>query len=307
MKLIAKLRDALFQHDPYGLLRVGATQAVFVTIGLFLINFAFALPHFNTVYVVPAIGFMVIAFEPSFNLRLRNMAIFCLIVLVYTLLLSLVQNYRYLLVGVAGGVIFTLFILSRKYNHLLMMIPIVHGIGYGFLIIRGGGDFYKLYVFSLSYLAILACTLSLMLFFPRIYFFRIWLRSFHLTLHEFEQKLHEMIAGKAEEKPYIHLIAMQDFSHALSYQEYGFSARKIGLRCMSFYTFTLAVIYGYQNATKRELINLAHIFAQLQQVIPHYEPLNNVSMPTSTNPQMMILHRKLFRTIAEWNKLCQKL
>lgn len=304
--LIAKLRNLLNVYDPYGMMQVSAAQVTFVTIGLFLINFIYAIPDFNTIFILPAFGFIAIGQDPSFNNRLRSVAIFCTITMTYAILLTFVQNYQYLIILTVGLIVFSLYILSKKYRWSPLMVPLIHVCAYTFFILPFGGDWSHVYIFFIDSLMITGFSLALMLLFPRIYFFRVWLRSLQFAAQEIEQKIHTIIINQINHEQLFHLMTMQKFTYSLSYQEHGFAARKITLRFMNVYEFLVTVLHQYQAITNLELLELANVFSQLYHVIPRYKPLNNIAFTPNINPQICNIQKKVLSIINEWNRLCQK-
>ena len=306
MTIRRKLRSVLNRHDPYGMMQVSAAQITFVTISLFLINFIFSIPDFNTIFFLPAFGLITIGTDHSFDLRIRHLAIFCLITVIYAVLLSIVQSYQYLIILIVGIAIFTLYIISKKYRYPPLMVPLIHVSAYTFFIFPFGGDWSHIYVFFIDSLMITALTIALMSVFPRIYFFRVWLRSLQFSVQELEHQIHTIIANQAKHGQLAHLIAMEGFTYALSYKEYGFAARKITLRFMSFYEFIMAVLCHYQPITTLELLELANVLSRLYHAIPSYQPLETITFTPNTNDQVLTIQKKTRSLVMEWNRLCQK-
>jgi hypothetical protein len=305
-----KIRRALKDYDPYGFRQVVAAQSAFVVVGLFLIHFAYALPNFNQVMLMPAWGLIAIGRQVGFNARLRHLAIFFFICVVYACLLTSVQSYHYLTVITVGVVIASLFMLSKNRPYLLFMIPFVELVAHGFFIVPEGGSGYKIFVFILNCFAVSTCALVLLYAFPRIYFFRVWLRAWQATLQEFSEKILEIRAGEAHlthQQMTTHLAPMEEFARSLSLKEYGFSARKLSLRCINLYTFLTAAFYQVQAVTAEDLLEIANFCSELVASITAYQPIKRLQLTPSSDEQIRILHRKLGRMVSEWNRLCQRL
>lgn len=309
MTMVSALQKALNSYDPYGFMQVSAAQASFVTVGLFLINFAFALPNFTDVFILPAFGLIIIATERDFDRRIIQFIIFCLLSIIYGILLTIVHEYRYFVVITVGIVIFSYYMLSKKLDYLKFMIPFIQAVAYTHYIIPHGGNWSQLMVLIINNIAILACAVGLLCLFPRIYFFRIWLRALQYTLKEFETNISAFNSKQLDINQTItkHLLEMQDFSYALGKKAHGFSAQKIALRCMSIYVFFIAVINQVQPVTKHELQELSHVFSRLYHVISINKTLEHIQFVPTENEQLLKIHRKLLGIIREWNRLCQSI
>ena len=216
------------------------------------------------------------------------------------------QTYQYLIIFTVGIVVFSLYVVSKKYRLPPLMVPLIHVAAYTFFILPFGGDWSHIYIFLTDSVMITGCVIVLMLLFPRIYFFRVWLRSLQFALQELEHKIHTIVTNQVDHEQLFHLMNMQKFAYSLGYQEYGFAARKITLRFMNFYEFIVAVLYQYQPISTIELLELADVFSQLNHVIPTYQPLNNITFTPNANPLILNIQKKVLIIVAEWNRLCQR-
>lgn len=304
-----RLRRALHNYDPYGFLQVTAAQALFVTTFLCLINFSFALPHFSSAMKLIALAFLAISMERNFNQRMLSMAIFCLICVSYSCILTTLEYYRLFFVLSMGGVTLLLFAISKKiYPSLLPMIPIVQAITYPLIVPPLEGVTFRVVQTFVSYGAVVFLTIGLMGFFPRIYFFRIFLRALYLTLGEFNENCLRLAnhSLKTDHILFKHMTAMQDYAYALGGDKHGISAQKIALNFMKMYSFFMATINGIEKVSASELVELANHCHLLQKALSDDHCITIVPEINSSNQAVQEVFSDLNYIINTWNRLCLK-
>lgn len=309
MNIFRKLHNTIENYDPYGLLRVTSLQSFIMVFCIFVINFMFSIPGFNVGMQLPLYGLMAIGAGIGYNQRIRNMVIYILFTLAYVILLSIVQNYRILTVMSVGVVVFSLFTISKKHQPIILMIAPIQAVSYTALIIPFGGNIHQLFehVFGLAMIGFLG--VGLLYLTPRIYFFRIWLRSAYLTVKEFEQKLILFSEGnlKSEQLVFKHLIKFHDFTDGLSYKEYGFAGRRIALKIISIYTLTLALINNVAYIEPHYILEITDLLNKLRRAMSKTQQLHKISLSPTDNKHLILLRHDLLYIIQVWNKLCLKI
>ena len=303
------LRRALDAYDPYGFKQVCAAQALFVSICLGLINFTLAPPHFELMMVLPVIGFLVISMERGFDKRLLSMSIYCGICVAYACLITFFKAYPIFMILSIGFTIGLLFILSKKkYPLLLPMIPAIQAVTYGFLIPPLPGETFRIVQTFVNYSVVVFLTIGLMSLFPRIYFFRVFLRTLYLTIEELNEKIMNCAMHRNENNLLTlkHIMNLQDHANALSLHEHGFSAKKIALYLMDFYIFVIAVVQSVEYVTTTDLVDLVRCGRILQEAIAAHQIIDKKPNINSTNPAVQKAFRDLLHIINIWNSLCLK-
>ena len=303
------LRQTLEDYDPYGFLRVVATQTLFVAIGLFLINFIFYPPYFETLVILPAFGFIAIATVINFDQRMLIMGIFCGICISYACILNIIQIYSLMMILSVGFFIGSLFLISKnKYPLLLPIIPVIQAVTYRFLIPPIQGDPFHVVSTFVNYGFMILLTIGLMSLFPRIYFFRIFLRALYLTIEELNEKMTMSVTQPNHTHPFVlkHLVGLQDHAYALSRKDHGFSAKRIALSIMKFYAFVIAVEHRVEHITPIDLIDLSNGCHLIQNGLRDYRCIENIPSTNSSNPSVQEAYSNLVNIIKIWNVLCLK-
>lgn len=112
--LINQIKYLLFKYDPYGFHWVNSIQSAIMVIVLFLVQSCYNIPGFNIAMQLPFFGLIATGSVIGYNNRLKAMAIFSFACITYAVVLSLVYNYRTLVVLTVGVMISIFFMLSKK-------------------------------------------------------------------------------------------------------------------------------------------------------------------------------------------------
>jgi hypothetical protein len=308
--MLKKLLIAVDRYDPYGFLRVSSMQALMVTLVLFLINFFFSPFAMTTALQIPVFGIITCSIERSFNNRLRNVAIFCALCISYAFLICIVQEYRALIVASVGLFIFTLFMLSKyRYPYMLSMVAMVQVVGYTLLKLPTGATFHTLLNYGISYIGASLLGLLLMYLFPRVYFFRVWLRIIYFTLAEFEDRLRRTAADEMpmDKLVFVHFIQMYDYTPNLSYRENGILARKFALLLVSIYAFTMVTFTRIEAIDRDKILELADACSRLRQAMDDGIKLGSFDFAPSENIQIRAVQKDFNQLLRYWNVACSKL
>lgn len=308
MSISDKIRQAINNYDPYGYFQVTAAQALFVTTTLCLINFVFSIPHFTLMLRVPALGFLAIAMELNFNQRMFSMGLFCIICVTYACILTTFQFYPMFFVISVGVVIILLFSFSKTiYPSFLPMIPIVQVVTVLIIPPLDGIPFRVVHTF-VTYGGLIILTVALMYLFPRIYFFRIFLRSFYLALGQYNKILMDVVTHSLDVNQFFfrHMVAAQNYAYALSTREHGLTAKKITLSLVNSYTFIVAVVNGIEIVEAEELVDLANGCKLFQAALATHRCIEHMPQTASINPAVKKIFAEFNYMMRQWNSLCLK-
>ena len=306
--LIKRTLQALDRYDPYGFMRVSAMQALTVILVLFMINFAFSPFAMTTALQIPVFGIIATSIEKSFSNRIRNVAVFCGLCIAYAFLLAIVQEYRFLVVISVGVFIFSLFMFSKlKFPFMLGMVTLVQVVGYTLLKIPEGASFNILLNYGISYVLASAIGLVTMALFPRVYFFRVWLRIVQATLHEFEQRFMLTAAGTVPlgKLTFVHFVQMYDYTPRLSYREHGLFARKVALLLVAIYAFTVVTYTKIEPIDIGKIFELAGACKKIRAAMDNWQPIADFDFSSENlNPQLIQVYNNLEQLRRYWNRAC---
>ncbi|MES2204982.1 MAG: hypothetical protein V4496_07160 [Pseudomonadota bacterium] len=310
MFIVEKLKHALDAYDPYGNYRVNTFQCVVAVSCLFMLNALFNFPRFNGVIYLPVFGVLALLMSIGYAGRLKAMVIYSVTTIVYALLLSLTHNSPWVTVLVVGVVILTFFSVAKKrVPELLWMIPLVHIAAYTSLKAPDAGlDQLLHWVLACTGVSIL--TLLLLALFPRIYFFRIWLRVLHYSITELKERLNgyeQNIVISASQLLFTHVARMPAYTAMLSNKEHGFSARRISLKLASIYSGLAALNDQLTELKKTECNELNNLCQEFCVALSNNLPLTHLVFIESDNRFFITLRQDLCYIIEVWNRLCLKL
>ena len=310
MRIIEKLNNSLDAYDPYGNYRVNAFQCVVVITSLFMLNALFNFPRFNQIMYLPVFGVIAILMSIGYGGRLKAMLIYSVATITYAVILNIVRASPIVTVLVVGVVISIFYAVAKKrVPQLLWMIPLVHIPAY--VSLRGsiaGQD--EMIHWLMSCVGISALTIGLLALFPRIYFFRIWLRVLYFSIGQLKERVNayeQKITVTTSQLLFHHLARMPDYTAMLSNKEHGFSARRISLKLTSIYAGLTVLNNNMAEITKNELTELNFMCENFCLALSNNQPFNNLSLISSDNRFFLKLRQDLCYIIEVWNRLCLKL
>ena len=306
--LLAKLKTVLNNYDPYGIFRVNTLQGGTMVILLFLINAVYRIPNFNVTMQLPLYCLMATGMVFGYANRLKNALIFCTVCTCYAILLSIVHNYRMLTVFTVGACIAFFFALAKKkVPQLLPMIAAIQAVTYTAFIVPYG-DWFQLTRAALTLFLMGVLTLGLFAIFPRVYFFRVWLRIIYLTIEELAEKLDQFNHQElnSEQLVFKHLNRIHEYTQALGYKEHGFAARRVSIYIVDIYTVFIGLVSNITSADKDELHQVSNMCRVLCKRMSESQPLHNLIFIPSTNTSVLLLQKNIHGITKVWNQLCLK-
>lgn len=307
--LLDKLKTALNNYDPYGIFRVNTLQGGTMVTLLFLINAIYRIPNFNVTMQLPLYCLMATGMVFGYSNRLKNALIFCIVCTCYAILLSVVHNYRMLTVFTVGACIAFFFALAKKkVPQLLPMIAAIQAVTYT-AFIAPYGDWFHLSRAALTLILMGFLTLGLFALFPRIYFFRVWLRIVYFTIEELAEKLdqfnhHDL---NSEQLVFKHLSKIHEYTQALGYKEHGFAARRVSIYIVDIYTVVISLVSNITSADKDELHKVSNMCRVLCKGMSDNQPLHSMTFISTTNTSVLLLQKNIHGIIKVWNQLCLKI
>ncbi len=306
--MFQQIKKAIHHYDPYGFMQVSAIQAVVITVVLFFVNFFFTPFVFSSALQLPIIGIFTTALEKNFDLRIRNVIVYCLMCALYSFILSTIIQYRALTVFISGAIVFGLFMLcKKKYPFILGMITLMQVVVYTQLRIDYGGNFTILLNYGLSFLLATAIGVIIMYLYPRVYFYRVWLKTLAYTLNEFADNFTGLATKKStvDSLSFMHFFQMYEHTVSLGYKEHGFRARKLALRVTNIYSHLIVCAKNSGGQTPSTLSELADVCRQLAQAIDGDRSLDDVVMPEAKKGEKLPpITMDLSYLISDWNYLC---
>lgn len=302
------LREKLNQYDPYGLMRVNATQSVVVITVLIMIDVFYNLPGFTTTIILPILAFLISGTLFGNYQRIKAIAIFCTACIIYTVLFCYIKNYLTLMVLVSGLFIAGLFALSRLYSPLLTMIALIQVIASLLCQTPNIGDTYQLIRLVIELVIMMVLSIGLTALFPEAYFFRVWRRSLYFSLREIGEKLHYFQLNNMDNSHLLlaHLVRLFALTTDLSYRQHGFSARRISLTLTKIYTSLAALAtqtISMKSSDLQVFINTCHQFCL---ALEHHHSLPLIKVSGNSDLHFLKLQKNFNYAIQTWNKLCLK-
>ena len=324
---ISKLSEFINKQDPYGQFRVNAFQTLVVLVCLFFVNFIFSPPHMQDLIAILSFGFIGSASMISYNKRQYMVAAFCIVGMIYAILINLVREYNLYTVLMVGFGMSSLFWLSRKIPMLAGMAAMVNMLGITMVKIKVGGNSYVYFNYIVLICFYLLLALAFMNIFPRIYYFRIWLRAYYLALGEFEIRFRALAHHDytQAEAPLTHFIRLNSFTRELGYKEFGFSARRIDIILSQLCNYLIASRNNVVTLNSSGYLLLADACKELQAGISDNKSLNLLtqqfqdynhasyeSINTNLNKDLyqqvpMHIISAFAKLTTLWNQLCLKM
>lgn len=307
--LLGRLKTALNNYDPYGIFRVNTLQGGTMVTLLFLINAIYRIPNFNVTMQLPLYCLMATGMVFGYANRLKNALIFCVVCTCYAILLSIVHNYRMLTVFTVGACIAFFFALAKKkVPQLLPMIAAIQAVTYTAFIVPYG-DWFHLSRAALTLALMGFLTLGLFALFPRVYFFRVWLRIVYFTIEELAEKLDQFNRHdlNSEQLVFKHLSKIQEYTQALGYKEHGFAARRVSIYIVDIYTVVIGLVSNIISADKGELHQVSNMCRVLCKRMADNQPLHNMTFISTSNTSVLLLQKNIHGIIKVWNQLCLKI
>lgn len=306
--MFQRIKVAIRHYDPYAFMQVSAMQCMVVTIVLFFVNFFFAPFAFDSALQLPVVGIIACATEKNFNLRMRNTFIYCILCIIYSFILSSIIEYRTLTVFAVGGIVFGLFMLCKnKYPYLWGIVVLMQVVIYTQMRINYGSNYYILLNYGVSFALATAIGLGVMYFYPRVYFYRVWLRTVSATLREFAYNFEQIAHGEIDHNSLMfnNFYQMYDFTLSLGKREHGFRARKLALRITVIYSH-LIVLSNNAVDNQKLLLELAESCWQLAKAVETEQAavINAIDQPEKLNQDLQVTIINVEHLFSLWNRSC---
>jgi len=195
---ISKLHNLVEAYDPYGNHRVNGMKAAYVLLVLFAINFIFSIPNPYFYYFYIPITAMA-AEVVGETIKKKNLLLF------YCILWSAISAFLFDIVSVTpffpifaffySFLLYLIAIGSRM--HTIVIAPIALSLGaYSLLYQQINTSFYVILNNCMNTLIAMAIVFAALAFFPRSYYYRLWLRALLLLVTQIIDHLSLMVANQ---------------------------------------------------------------------------------------------------------------
>lgn len=300
----SKLSDAINRYDQYGIMRVNALQSLMVTICMFLVNFIFSPPYIQQLMPLFLIGLIAAATSPSFIRRQQIVILMTIIVSIWLIAMSLVQKHNVASVLLTGILLSSMFVMGKKIPILGSIAVTCYMTGTILPQLSPSGNIYVYYDFIVMTSIFLMLIIVFMNFFPRVYYLRIWLRVYCLSLKELSQAMRDLAKDELTIKKFRHLAAMHQITSGLSKKEYTFAARRINISLLRIYKYFTAVRMNAILLDKIQLLEIAQICDDLYLKISEDQPLK--PLVDNSAGFSKDIYYAIEQLVLQWNKLCSK-
>ena len=309
--MFQRIKMAIRHYDPYAFMQVSAMQCTVVTIVLFFVNFFFAPFAFDSALQLPVVGIIACATEKNFNLRIRNTFIYCVLCTIYSFILSSIIEYRTLTVFAVGGIVFGLFMLCKnKYPYLWGIVVLMQVVVYTHMRIYYCCNYYFFINYGVCFAVLTGFGFAGLYFYPRVYFYRVWLRTVSATLREFAYNFEQMAHGEIDHNSLMfnNFYQMYDFTLSLGKREHGFRARKLALRITVIYSH-LIVLSNNEVDNQTLLLDLAESCRLLAKAveIEQAAAINAIDQTANSNQDLQVTITNVEQLISLWNRSCLRI
>jgi hypothetical protein len=195
---ISKLTHIIETYDPYGNHRVNGMKATYVLLILFMINFFFSIPnpYFYYFYIpITAMAAEVI----GETMKKKNLLLF------YCVLWSAISAFFFDILSItpffpifAFFYSFLLYLIAiHSRMHTIVIAPIALSLGaYSLLYGELNTSVYTVLNNCLTTFIAMAIVFAALAFFPRSYYYRLWLRALHLLITQIIEHVSLMMANQ---------------------------------------------------------------------------------------------------------------
>ena len=195
---ISKLIHIVEAYDPYGNHRVNGMKATYVLLILFAVNFIFSIPNPYFYYFYIPITAMA-AEVLGDTIKKKNVLLF------YCILWSVISAFLFDIMSITPFFpIFAFFysillylIAIKSRMHTIVIAPVALSLGAYSLLYRDvNTSFYVILNNCVNTFVAMAIVFAALAFFPRSYYYRLWLRSLLLLINQILEHLSLMVARK---------------------------------------------------------------------------------------------------------------
>lgn len=298
VKLISKFED----YDKYGEHRLNGLKGIYVLMLLFLINFIYKIhnPYFNYFYVpLTAMTISVTGETITSKLLLFFYTVMGAILTIF--IFSLTAIYPVFFIIIVFFLSLGLYLITIHYfKSSIAPVPIMLSLGiyslvYGYINTNIFVAINNAFITLLAMLIILAA----MLFFPKNYYFRVWLRAYILLLKQIQHNLCLVKNNEEKEIQVVqgHLVQLIKYSNMLSKRLPIFTILKINFLVNELRVLSCTID---QKIVVLTVLELDDLIDKLTLYIKAVELEKPFKLNDSAN-------KDLFMMANSWNYLCSKI
>jgi hypothetical protein len=298
---ISKLTHIIKSYDPYGNHRINGLKATYVLLILFAVNFIFSIPNPYFYYFYIPITAMIAEIQAE-TLKKKNLSLF------YCILWSVISAFLFDIFSIAPFFpifaffySFLLYLIAIKSRlHTIVIAPVALSLGaYSLLYGEINTSFYAILNNCINTFIAMAIVFVALAFFPRGYYYRVWLRALLLLINQIIAHLSLMISHQRIIFDPVrgHTTHLVRYASMLPHSFPLRSIWKINL-LMNQLHLTVCVIEANTIIMEREKVNL---FIQKLNVFKHAVENEQPCELTATSWDI------LNKLVHSWNYLCLKL
>jgi hypothetical protein len=301
---ISRLSEALNRYDPYGIIRVNTFQTFYLTICIFLVNFIFGPPYINQLLPIFLMGIIAAGSSPSYIRRQQTVVVFTVLAIIWYICVNLVVNHNLATVIMNGFLLSLLFWLGRKIPLFAAIALVCVLLGIILPPLKVSGSFYLYYNLIVMCGVYLLITLAFMNLFPRIYYNRIWVRAFYLSLNELANIQRALAHGETNFANSKHLIGIYRITSGLTQKEFTLGARRVNISLLRIYTYMTTLRTKLLPINPQALLQSADLCDLLYKKITNREMLQPNALQVTDLPDG--IKYALQQLIIVWNRTCSK-
>jgi hypothetical protein len=301
---ISRLSEALNRYDQYGIIRVNTFQTLYLTICIFLVNFIFGPPYMNQLLPIFMLGIIAAGSSPSYIRRQQIVIIFTVLAIIWYVCVNLVVNHNLATVIMNGFLLSLVYWLGKKIPIFAAIALVCYLLGAILPALKVSGSFYVYYNLIAICGLYLLITLAFMNLFPKVYYNRIWVRAFYLSLNELANIQRALAYGETNFANSKHLRGIYRITSGLTQKEFTFGARRVNISLLRIYTYMTTLRTKLLPINPQALLQSADLCDHLCKKIASGERVQASALQITDLPDGIKF--ALQQLIIVWNKTCLK-
>jgi hypothetical protein len=249
-------------------------------------------------------GIIAAGSSPSYIRRQQTVVVFTVLAIIWYICVNLVVNHNLATVIMNGFLLSLLFWLGRKIPLFAAIALVCVLLGIILPPLKVSGSFYLYYNLIVMCGVYLLITLAFMNLFPRIYYNRIWVRAFYLSLNELANIQRALAHGETNFANSKHLIGIYRITSGLTQKEFTLGARRVNISLLRIYTYMTTLRTKLLPINPQALLQSADLCDLLYKKITNREMLQPNALQVTDLPDG--IKYALQQLIIVWNRTCSK-
>lgn len=297
-KLISQFED----YDKYGEHRLNGLKGVYLLMILFLVNFIYKIPnpYFNYFYV-PLTAMTISVTAESIHSKLFVFFYTVMGSVLTVFIFSLTDIYPTFFIMIVFCLSLSLYLITIHYfKNNIATVPVMLSLGiYSLVYGHINTDIFIAVNNVLITITAMLIILAAMLFFPKNYYFRVWLRSYILLLKQIQHNLHLVKNNEEKEIQVVqgHLVQLIKYSNMLSKRLPIFTILKINFLVNELRVLSCTID---QKIVVLDTLVLDELIDKLTLYIKAVELERPFKLEDSANKDLLSMTNS-------WNYLCSKI